>query len=480
MKMVKSLLLGSAAGLVAVAGAQAADLPVKAKPVQYVKICSLYGAGFYYIPGTDTCIKIGGYVRAEWNYQAGGSFKPFLNKDSTHAYNFDDGARDRNTERTRAGITVDVRSQTAYGTLRGYATILPTATNGNATGGSPYDTVFAPAAFIQFAGFTFGKTASFFDFDTNPYTNATIHLGSNQAGNGIQVFAYTAQFGNGLSLSLSAEDETSRRSAITGPTIIVPSKTTVGGAITALAAKDAPGYGGRRWPDLVANLRIDQAWGSAQIMGAIHDVYASTDSNYTPAAGQDLSETGWAVGAGLRINLPMIGAGDYLIGQVNYSEGAMNYIMNQAGGGGNVVYLQEGYPTVSNTTMGPVYDAVVTGTDSLDLTKGWSVTAGFEHRWNPQWKTSLYGNYGEFNYSSTAGAVIAANNTVTGSTDADWSMWQIGSRTVWTPVANLDLSVDLLYTDVSTAFGGGVKSAAPLKDNDIFSAIFRAQRNFWP
>src|SRR5712672_4546314 len=45
MKMVKSLLLGSAAGLVAVGGAQAADLPVKAKPVEYVKICSLYGAG---------------------------------------------------------------------------------------------------------------------------------------------------------------------------------------------------------------------------------------------------------------------------------------------------------------------------------------------------------------------------------------------------------------------------------------------------
>ena len=64
MKMVKSLLLGTAAGLVAMSGAQAADLPVKAKPVQYVKICSLYGsAGFYYIPGTDTCIKIGGFVR---------------------------------------------------------------------------------------------------------------------------------------------------------------------------------------------------------------------------------------------------------------------------------------------------------------------------------------------------------------------------------------------------------------------------------
>ena len=73
MKMVKSLLLGSAAGLVAVAGAQAADLPVKAKPVEYVKICSLYGVGFYYIPGTDMCLKIGGWVRAEYGWGVNGS-----------------------------------------------------------------------------------------------------------------------------------------------------------------------------------------------------------------------------------------------------------------------------------------------------------------------------------------------------------------------------------------------------------------------
>ena len=49
MTLVKSLFLSSAATLVAVAGAQAADLPVKAKPVPYMKICSLYGVGFYYI-----------------------------------------------------------------------------------------------------------------------------------------------------------------------------------------------------------------------------------------------------------------------------------------------------------------------------------------------------------------------------------------------------------------------------------------------
>ena len=68
MKMIKSLVLGSAAGLVAVSGAQAADLPVKAKPIEYVRICSLYGAGFWYIPGTDTCIKLGGYLRVDTSF----------------------------------------------------------------------------------------------------------------------------------------------------------------------------------------------------------------------------------------------------------------------------------------------------------------------------------------------------------------------------------------------------------------------------
>ena len=71
MTMIKSLVLGSAAGLVAMSGAQAADLPVKAKAVEYVRICSLYGAGFFYIPGTDTCIKLGGYVRVDTTFNGG-------------------------------------------------------------------------------------------------------------------------------------------------------------------------------------------------------------------------------------------------------------------------------------------------------------------------------------------------------------------------------------------------------------------------
>ncbi len=149
MKMVKSLLLGSAAGLVAMAGAQAADLPVKAKPVQYVKICSLYGAGFYYIPGTDTCLKIGGFVRAEMNFYANGSFYAYT------AANFDSPATNVENTRVRFGITADARSQTAYGTLRAFVYMAPTETNGL---GGGYNAVYSPAGFIQWAGFTFGLT----------------------------------------------------------------------------------------------------------------------------------------------------------------------------------------------------------------------------------------------------------------------------------------------------------------------------------
>jgi len=122
MKMVKSLLLVSAAGLVAVSGAQAADLPVKAKPVEYVKVCSLYGAGFYYVPGTDICVKIGAYVRAEYAY--GNVAGSLTNLDAIGT----DGQRTRVSgpdyqQRARAFIFLDSRQQTAYGTLRAYLNI---------------------------------------------------------------------------------------------------------------------------------------------------------------------------------------------------------------------------------------------------------------------------------------------------------------------------------------------------------------------
>src|SRR3954470_1175298 len=97
MKMVKSLILGSAAGLLAMSGAQAADLPVKAKTGEFVSICSLYGAGFFYIPGTDTCIKLGGYVRVDTTFNGqiygGPAWSADLGQGNRYRHSFDSRSR---------------------------------------------------------------------------------------------------------------------------------------------------------------------------------------------------------------------------------------------------------------------------------------------------------------------------------------------------------------------------------------------------
>ena len=200
MKMVKSLLLGSAAGLVAVAGAQAADLPVKAAPVQYVKICSLYGVGFYYIPGTDMCIKIGGWVRAEYGYGQNGNFAWGWAND-----NINNRATNNSDFRARGYITADARNQTEYGTVRGYIAV---GLSENEHGGdvNASNAFSANRAFIQWAGFTFGRAQSFFDFYSNPATSYWgAFPGSDTGDGGWFVMGYTAQFGNGFSATIAAE-----------------------------------------------------------------------------------------------------------------------------------------------------------------------------------------------------------------------------------------------------------------------------------
>ena len=114
MKMVKSLILGSAAALVAMSGAQAADLPVKAKAVEYVKVCSLYGAGFFYIPGTDTCIKLGGYVRIDTTFNGSIYDQPAWSGDLGQGNRY----RDYFASRSRMALTVDTRTATEYGVVR--------------------------------------------------------------------------------------------------------------------------------------------------------------------------------------------------------------------------------------------------------------------------------------------------------------------------------------------------------------------------
>ncbi|HVQ73450.1 MAG TPA: porin, partial [Bradyrhizobium sp.] len=185
MNMIKSLVLGSAAGLIAMSGAQAADLPVKAKAVEYVRICSLYGAGFFYIPGTDTCIKLGGYLRVDTTFNGGAYGQPSWSGDFGQGNRY----RDYFTSRSRMALTIDTRTATEYGVVRTFGQAdfqfqnFGTSNPGNPgspqqTGGTLNSALLSTAGggyvavemvFIQFAGFTFGKSASAYATPWNGY-----------------------------------------------------------------------------------------------------------------------------------------------------------------------------------------------------------------------------------------------------------------------------------------------------------------------
>ena len=497
MKMVKSLLLGSAAGLVAVSAGQAADLPVKAKPVEYVRVCSLYGAGFYYMPGTDMCIKIGGYMRAEaaWGNNNGSLTNgPFTGQtDNRDTSNF--------VTRSRAYITADAREQTAFGTARAYVAI---GLANNQTGfGQGYNTFNANRAFLQWAGFTAGITASFYDFYNNAATAfRTYWFSSDTADGGQWVASYTWQLGNGVSFTVGAEDR--RNTQIIGAQ--GPFGIDAGGIITAPIAALSNGcgtnsancsgagilngattianlgYGGYQAPDVVANIRMDQTWGSAQVMGAWHLLnpeYFNPTLDGIPggrSTGHPGNENGWAVGAGLRLNFPMIAQGDYLQTQVNYTQGALRYMW----GGGTPTNFER--LTSNNAAFGIFSDCVfasATGnantgaTTGCELTTGWNVNAAYEHYWTPSFHESFVGQYGQVRYNDQANNILCGleSNTaglasIQGGSQAhlvnglpvanpgcsnNFNLWGASTRVQWDVTKSFYLGVEIVYEHLDSA-----------------------------
>jgi hypothetical protein len=494
MRKVKSLLLGSAASLATFAGAQAADLPVKAKAVEYVKVCSLHGAGFFYIPGTDTCIKIGGFLRTEWNHNAAGSFSPTVNE----AAGFYNRATDTLVNRTRGLLSFDVRSQTEYGTLRSYLRAAWQWTSNTDSIGGSSTAVYLDRVFIQFAGFTFGKTQSFFDVpDIADMTYQTEYARNNTGGSGTPVLAYTAMLGNGATATLSIEDYTERRANV------VP---VVGPAVVGnfIPATDNLAFNhGNEVPDIVGNLRVDQAWGSAQVSGALHlnqaNYYVIQPPGTVTAHPDD--KWGWAVGGGLLLKMPWDPKDTFAVAG-HYCEGASTYCVNVPGSYGArssaASLFQDGGVAVGwwdDAYFNNNLAATIRG--ELELPKVWSVQAGFQHYWTNSLRSSIWGVYSSYEASSNAVDTLICAPRGFGPGCADWNAWQVGSRTIWNPVANLDIGLEVMYTKIETAFAGGrtncagagcVPGTAPagipfvqnIQDNGVWSGILRIQRNFWP
>lgn len=536
MKMVKSLILGSAAGLLAMSGAQAADLPVKAKAVEYVRICSLYGAGFFYIPGTDTCIKLGGYLRVDTTFNGGIYDSPNWSGSAGNGDRF----YDQINSRSRMALTVDTRTATEYGVVRTFAqgdfqfnnfgtqngdTPSSGPSGGIGSAGSSGNTGFLTAGqlsglngsllnnpgggyvavemvFIQFAGFTFGKSASAYASPWHGYpgNNSSFLMGGHDTVTGVNNIQYTAQFGNGVSGTIGLDDPT-----VFNRTALYNLSTGIGG--NGLGTTQ---YGGFVVPDVVGNIRVDQAWGLFQVSGALHDVngtYNNIGAFNTPSAlsmlsGHPDSKVGGSVMAALQIKNIPTGAGDDIKFDASYAKGdTKNVISTSAASpnfsmvGGSMGQFGPSATYGFGATTDGVWLPVANGGDgNIHLTTAYGVRGAFNHNWDPYWSTSLFGGAAWVKYDDVARAefcaVFAATHPgqgVTYSCDPNFSTAQIGIVTRWTPVKNLTFSAEAQYFLLhqnfvgSSVFNPGVPNPVgtyTFHDQSTATVNVRVQRNF--
>ncbi|MET3601316.1 porin [Martelella mangrovi] len=138
----KSLFLGSAAALAATTGAQAADPVVVIEPVQnnYVEVCDTFGAGYFYIPGTETCLDIGGYIRFQVEGSNGGNVA-----DTWNVF-------------TRAQLNISSKTDSELGTVTGLISLRSEA-HSNDTGNRTY----INEAYLGVGGFQAGRFLSYWD-----------------------------------------------------------------------------------------------------------------------------------------------------------------------------------------------------------------------------------------------------------------------------------------------------------------------------
>ena len=518
MKIVKSLLMGSAAGICAAQAVQAADLPMRAAaPVEYVRVCSTHGAGYFYIPGTDTCLRVGGRVRFTAQYLSS------RNETSIRGGNRGLVGGDNFGYQSLTFLNFDARTQTGYGMLRTFIRVIAAYNTGGqissnsnvrfatAYTGTGQDTfgraqsqIVLDKAFIQFAGFTAGRAASFFDFYAHDLEHYGV-TGSSDVGS-TNLLAYTATFGGGWSATISVEDPLSRRQPIFTDSVSAngvvstisgsPNLGQVFGTFTQAVpyAYNAAGVPTRAAnydtaqrelvPDVVAAVRYSAPWGAAQVSAAMHELrpgrlvstsaltYGGSGLPTIGAPSTDLTlarpvpqkireEIGWAVQGGIKLNLPQLATGDVLWLQAAYSEGASSYAGHPA--------RMTGRESLSNPYSGrftvSTVDSYIGADGKQKLTESWSVVGAFLHYWNPQVRSAVFGSYSEVSFGKGArtgggpavlignGSISAGNTLAFDTRLRDYSIVTAGVNLIWSPVKDLDIGIETNYSRATLASG---------------------------
>ena len=235
-------------------------------------------------------------------------------------------------------------------------------------------------------------------------------------------------------------------------------------------------FGGEKWPDIVGALHVKQGWGEAQLSGVIHNVnvydlaYNGAPFNtVSGASGCGVTGTlpcnaqqkkvGWALDAGVKVNLPSFGAGDNFLVTGEYGQSANWYSglcgeamwgeCGQTNGNGQPMFLPDAF-------FNPM-------TNSWSTPTTWSVSALFEHHFTPQFYIDLEGSVGGFRWSNMGGGCNVAiglsscliTQAAQGPLSPNGTAWLIGADLGWNPVTNLNFDLELMYMDLNQARPSG-------------------------
>lgn len=437
--MVSKFIAAAAAVVVSATAAGAADLNKPARvAVDYVKVCDAYGAGFFYIPGSDTCLKIGGRVYQD--FRVGNGVLSRISPTSS-AYTTSSRTGSAVYSRSAMYLNLDARTNTEFGLLRSYQDYrLRFSTSGSNSATTEVDMDFG---YIQWGGLTAGKTRSFFDFAPAGYTY-NLDYGVFQTNTLLNVVGYTFALGNGVSLTGAIQDPTTAdvtynnllRNETTGP----------------LAPGTTSGYGALNIPDFVANLAIAQAWGSAQIAGAYHQDYSYANG----------SKNGYAFNAGIEFKLDQLAKGDKVAFQGGYAVGAQGFITALNSGSGNIgkVFRPGNY-------IGE--DWAVDAGGSIRQTNTWGLLGSFQHNFSA--------NY-EFDFD-------ASYLSVQGYGPRDEQAYGLQSVFLWKPLGTSNFSIGTAleygavnYSGATRAANTGLNSGRGIYNEQGWELALRVNRTF--
>ena len=324
---------------------------------------------------------------------------------------------------------------------------------------------YGSEAFVQLGGALFGRTTSF-AWVGAPSLQFTTQNPSNGRVNQV---AYTASLGNGMSLTAAVEDAAELREG--------QYYATTAGATKAIATASNSA------PDAVASFDIAQSWGSLKVAGVAHEVYmAKYDATNGLAADNGYSaKFGYALMSSVKVNLPMIAAGDYINAYGAYGVGAMGRVLGNtatdtansttgaAGAGGNASF------GMGNATWGG-YDAVAnTTTGAVTLSKAMSFGGEFKHYFAPTVAAYVGGSFGSVNYG--AGKRSAS---VSGMDPHNANMWGAALGLVWSPVAGLEINPEVAYRKANITSDNGITNGnkTGVKSDDQYIGRLRVARSF--